>query len=83
LDSGLTTLSLVAQWMMTRKIVENWALWILADVVYVPMYLFKGLFITAGLYVVFLVLAIMGLVSWWRSYQADIAATSTPARQWT
>ena len=73
MDSGLTTLSLVAQWMMTRKIVENWALWIIADLVYVPMYIFKGLYITAGLYTVFLVLACMGLVSWWRSYQAGRA----------
>jgi len=80
MDSGLTTLSLVAQWMMTRKIVENWALWILADVVYVPMYIYKGLYITAGLYAVFLGLAIMGLVSWWRSYQADRASAAvTPA----
>ena len=75
-DSGLTTLSLVAQWMMTRKIVENWALWILADIVYVPMYIFKGLFITAGLYAVFLVLACLGLVSWTNSYRQD-RATAT------
>src|SRR5438270_5477241 len=36
-DSALATLSLVAQWMMTRKILENWMLWIIAEVVYVPM----------------------------------------------
>jgi nicotinamide mononucleotide transporter len=73
LDSGLTTLSLVAQWMMTRKILENWALWILADLVYVPMYVHKSLYVTAGLYTVFLVLAIMGLVQWSASYRRDRA----------
>ena len=73
LDSGLTALSFLAQWMMTRKIVENWALWIVADIIYVPMYVSKHLYVTAGLYAVFLVLAIMGLVSWWRSYNSDRA----------
>jgi nicotinamide mononucleotide transporter len=71
LDSGLTTLSLVAQWMMTRKILENWALWILADIVYVPVYVYKTLYVTAGLYAVFLVLAVIGLLQWRRSYRHD------------
>ena len=76
LDSALTTLSLIAQWMMTRKLVENWVLWIVADIVYVPMYIFKSLYVTAGLYAVFLVLAVMGWVQWTRSYRQDRA---TPA----
>ena len=71
LDSGLTTLSLVAQWMMTRKILENWMLWIVADVVYVPMYVYKGLPVTAALYGIFLALAVLGLRSWWRSYHSN------------
>ncbi|MGH7677910.1 MAG: nicotinamide riboside transporter PnuC [Gemmatimonadaceae bacterium] len=71
LDAGLTTVSLVAQWMMTRKILENWILWIIADVVYVPMYVYKDLYPTALLYAAFLVLAVMGLVQWRRSYATD------------
>jgi nicotinamide mononucleotide transporter len=71
LDSALATLSVIAQIMMTRKIIENWILWIIADIVYVPMYIFKGLYPTAGLYAVFLVLAIMGLLEWRRSYARD------------
>jgi len=74
LDSGLTTVSLVAQWMMTRKILENWVLWILADIAYVPMYIYKELYVTAGLYTVFLVLAVMGFVQWRRSHLADRTA---------
>jgi nicotinamide mononucleotide transporter len=73
LDAGLTTLSLVAQWMMTRKILENWLLWIIADIVYVPMYVYKELYVTAGLYTVFLVLAVMGFVQWRASLRADRA----------
>ena len=83
LDSGLTTLSLVAQWMMTRKILENWVLWIIADIVYVPMYVFKGLYVTAGLYGVFLVLAAIGLIDWRRSFARDHALVSQPATHLT
>ena len=79
LDAGLTTVSLVAQWMMTRKIVENWVLWIVADIVYVPMYVYKGLPVTAALYAVFLVLAVIGLRSWWRSYRARPVIEPSPA----
>ena len=67
LDAGLTTVSLVAQWMMTRKILENWVLWIVADIVYVPMYVYKGLPVTAALYAIFLALAVLGQRSWRRS----------------
>jgi nicotinamide mononucleotide transporter len=73
LDAGLTTTSLVAQWMMTRKILENWVLWILADVVYVPMFIYKDLYVTAGLYAMFLVLAVMGLRHWRRSWRSTRA----------
>ncbi|HKW09253.1 MAG TPA: nicotinamide riboside transporter PnuC [Gemmatimonadaceae bacterium] len=79
LDAGLTTISLVAQWMMTRKILENWVLWIVADVVYVPMYVYKGLPVTAALYAVFLVLAVIGLRSWRRSYRERPVAEPVPA----
>jgi len=68
-DSATTSTSLVAQWMMTRKILENWAVWIAVDVVYVGMFIFKHLYLTAGLYAVFLVLAVMGYVQWKRSLQ--------------
>jgi nicotinamide mononucleotide transporter len=67
LDSSLTATSLAAQWMMTRKYVENWLVWIAVDVVYVPMFIYKRLYPTAALYAVFLVLATMGYVQWRRS----------------
>ena len=67
LDALLTTTSLVAQWMMTRKILENWLVWIVVDVVYVPVFISQGLHATAVLYAAFLVLAVMGFVEWRRS----------------
>jgi nicotinamide mononucleotide transporter len=78
LDSALATVSVIAQVMMTRKILENWVLWILADIVYVPMYIYKGLYPTAGLYAVFLMLAIMGFVQWRRSFLRDHPVLASP-----
>ena len=77
LDAGLTTVSVIAQVMMTRKILENWILWIIADVVYVPMYAYKRLYPTAGLYAVFLVLAVLGFIAWRRSLETDRAPPDT------
>jgi nicotinamide mononucleotide transporter len=70
IDSATASTSLVAQWMMTRKILENWAVWVAVDVVYIAMFIFKRLYLTAGLYAVFLVLAVMGYVQWKRSLVA-------------
>jgi nicotinamide mononucleotide transporter len=67
LDAALTTTSLVAQWMMTRKILETWVLWVAVDVIYVPMFVHQGLIATAGLYSVFLALAALGFRDWRRS----------------
>jgi nicotinamide mononucleotide transporter len=73
-DSSTTAFSLVAQWMQARKWIENWAVWIAVDVVYVGIYLQKRLYFTAGLYTVFVALAVLGLVSWRRSLAAARAA---------
>src|ERR1041384_5715924 len=78
-DAALTTVSLIAQYMMTRKYLENWLLWIVADVFYVGMFIFKGLNLTAFNYGVYLVLAVMGYVSWRRSLAAVQAAEVVPA----
>ena len=63
-DSATTTTSLIAQWMMARKILENWIVWVAVDVVYIGMFLFKNLYLTALLYLVFLVLAAIGYRQW-------------------
>ena len=67
MDSALASFSLVAQWMMTRKLLESWLAWIVIDVFYVGMFLYKELYLTAGLYAVFLILATMGFIEWKRS----------------
>ncbi len=67
LDAALVSISLVAQYMMTRKLLENWLLWIAVDVVYIGLFINRQLPLTAILYAVFLVLAIIGYVQWHRS----------------
>ena len=69
LDSTLSVFSLIAQWLMTRKVLENWAIWIAVDVVYVWMFLsLKHLNFTAFQYAVFLALAVLGFRDWKRSF---------------
>ena len=76
LDSMTTSTSLVAQWMMTRKLLENWLVWVAVDVVYIGMYIYKSLYVTAVLYFVFLVLSAMGYVQWKRSFQSRTPVTT-------
>ncbi len=64
LDSLTTVLSLVAQYLLCRKRLENWAVWIVVDAIYVPLYLSRHLHLTALLYAVFLVMCIYGLRAW-------------------
>ncbi|MBM4193304.1 MAG: nicotinamide mononucleotide transporter [Gemmatimonadetes bacterium] len=70
MDALLTTTSLGAQWMMARKILENWIVWIVADIVYVPLFISRGLPWTAVQYAVFLGLAWMGYRAWKQSLLA-------------
>jgi nicotinamide mononucleotide transporter len=63
-DSLLTTFSLVASLWAARKYVASWGLWIVLDSAYVGLFLYKGLSLTAGLYVGFVILAIYGLYTW-------------------
>lgn len=68
-DAATTSFSLVAQWMQTRKLIENWWVWLAADLVYVVMYLSQGLVWTALLYAVYVALAVSGLRQWRRSME--------------
>ena len=78
LDALLSTTSLCAQWLMTRKVLENWAVWIALDIVYVPTFISRGLYAMAGLYAIFLVLAVMGWREWKRSLEAPAMLTPAP-----
>ncbi|MDH5508934.1 MAG: nicotinamide riboside transporter PnuC [Nitrospinota bacterium] len=66
-DAVTTTLSLIAQWLMAKKILESWLIWITVDIISVAIYALKGLSLTAGLYMVFLALATIGYFAWRRT----------------
>jgi nicotinamide mononucleotide transporter len=69
---GLTTaLSLAATWGQCKKLVESWWIWILVDMIYIPLYVYKGLRLTALLYFVFMLLCVMGLRAWRRTLAAE------------
>jgi nicotinamide mononucleotide transporter len=70
LDGFTTSFSLVAQWMQAKKYVENWLVWVVVDVVYVAMSLSQGLTLTAGLYALYVCLALLGFRDWRRSMAA-------------
>lgn len=76
-DAGTTAICLAAQWLLNRKRLENWWCWIVADVIYIPLYAYKELYLTSILYVVFLAMATMGLLEW----RARFAAPPAPAKQ--
>ncbi|RYX83257.1 nicotinamide riboside transporter PnuC [bacterium] len=69
-DALTTAISLGAQFLLNGKRLENWWFWIVADAIYVPLYLSRGLGLTAALFALFLVIAITGLFSWKREVVA-------------
>jgi len=69
MDGFLTAGSLVGQLLTAKKKIENWHTWIVVDMLYVGLYIYKGLHLTAILYAVFVVLAVLGLHAWTNAAQ--------------
>jgi len=67
-DGFCTAMSFVAQFLMTRKVLQNWLLWVLVDICYIPLYYHKGLFLTALLYAIFTLIAWRGYQDWKNTY---------------
>ena len=72
-DATPTILSLIAQWMISKKKLENWCVWILVDCISIPLFIYKGFFLTAGLYAVFLALCVKGWFAWAKKYRSSVA----------
>ena len=72
-DALITALSIVAQILLNKRFLENWWLWIITDIISIPVYAYKDLWLIAALYVIFLILALTGLFSWKKNYNAQKA----------
>jgi len=66
-DAFTTMLSLAAQYLLTRKLIENWYIWITADIIYIALYAYKQLYLTSFLYFIFMLMCLAGLVQWRKS----------------
>jgi nicotinamide mononucleotide transporter len=63
-DSLVNVLALVAQVLLARKLIENWILWILSDVIAIGVYLAKGLYVVTALYVAYVFICVLGIREW-------------------
>jgi len=66
-DSIVGALSIVGTWMLARKLIENWIVWIVADGLCVGLYFYKGLYPTAILFIIYTLMAAVGYWEWKKS----------------
>ena len=71
LDSFTAWGSVITTWMVARKVLENWIYWFVIDSLSVYIYMRRGLWLTAGLFVLYLVLIVIGYRSWRRHLRRD------------
>jgi nicotinamide mononucleotide transporter len=69
LDVFTTVMSFAAQILLIKRVLENWALWIVVDIIAIGLYWYKGVALVAVLYAAFLVLATRGYITWRQTYR--------------
>jgi nicotinamide mononucleotide transporter len=77
-DSFCAACSLVAQVFLARKVLENWLIWIFVDIIYVGVYIFKSLDLTAIMYAVYVGLALWGYMDWKKDYRKQLQISDLP-----
>lgn len=65
-DSMTTAMSMVAMWMLSRKYIEQWLVWLVVDAITVGLYIYKGIPLTGALYALYTALAVAGYLRWRR-----------------
>ena len=63
-DTLVTGIFFVGMWLMAKRKIENWILWIIGDIISIPMYFFKGYTFTSIQYIIFTIIAILGYLEW-------------------
>lgn len=76
IDATTTIFSLIATYMVTQKILENWLYWIVIDVVCIFVYLHRGLYLFAIMFLIYAIVAVVGYFNWRKEYQENISAAS-------
>ena len=71
-DAFTTAVSFTATWMLARKILENWILWIIVDAVSMGLYLYRGLYPTLLLFAIYTTMAVIGYLKWFRAYKTGM-----------
>jgi nicotinamide mononucleotide transporter len=71
LDAFLTCMSLAAQYLVDRKYIENWYLWFFVDVIYIPLFISRGYYLTAALFALFLIFCVTGVLAWRKTLHAN------------
>ena len=70
-DNITTAIFFVAMWLMARRKIESWIFWIIGDLITVPLYFYKGLTISSIQYIIFLILAVLGYISWKKNLRQE------------
>ena len=69
LDAGVTVFSVLNTWLMAQKVLQNWLYWIIIDSAAIVLYYQTGFYATIAMFVVYLILAIIGLIRWNHHFQ--------------
>jgi nicotinamide mononucleotide transporter len=72
-DGFCTAVSFVAQLLLTRKILENWLLWVFVNICYIPLFIYKQLNLSAILYFVLIIIAYKGYLDWKKTYREQVS----------
>jgi nicotinamide mononucleotide transporter len=62
----------VAQYLLARKVLQNWLIWIFVDIIYVGIYIFKDLHLTAMMYAIYVAMALLGYLDWKKEYKRQV-----------
>lgn len=71
IDSFTTWGAVITTWMVAHKVLENWIYWFVIDAVSIPLYIDRGLYLTAALFVMYLVIVVFGYFAWAREYRGS------------
>jgi nicotinamide mononucleotide transporter len=71
-DSFITSLSIIATWMLARKIYEHWFLWIIVNIAAAALFFTRGLYPTVILYIVYCGMSFVGLIEWKKSLKKQL-----------